>query len=55
MEKKRVFHAGSPFNVPAGHNANLDKVVEHYRQQHLDEEERKATKARSKWDPQPDP
>ncbi|OIW35586.1 hypothetical protein CONLIGDRAFT_627620 [Coniochaeta ligniaria NRRL 30616] len=50
-----VFHAGSPFNVPAGHNANLDKVVEHYRQQHLDEEERKATKARSKWDPQPNP
>jgi hypothetical protein len=51
----RVFHAGSPFNVPAGHNANLDKVVEHYRQQHLDEEERKATKAQSKWDPQPNP
>ncbi|KAB5530289.1 hypothetical protein GE09DRAFT_1177497 [Coniochaeta sp. 2T2.1] len=48
-----VFHAGSPFNVPAGHNVNLDKVVEHYRQQHHDEEERKAIKARSKWDPQP--
>ena len=53
--RNRVFHAGSPFNVPAGHNANLDKVVEHYRQQHLDEEERKATQARSKWDPQPNP
>jgi hypothetical protein len=41
--------------VPAGHHANLDKVVEHYRQQYLEEEERKATKARSKWDPQPNP
>lgn len=51
----RVFHAGSPFNVPAGHNTNLDKVVEHYKQKHYDEEERKATKARSKWDPQPNP
>ncbi|KAK4170132.1 hypothetical protein QBC43DRAFT_305441 [Cladorrhinum sp. PSN259] len=39
-----VFQTGSPFNVPAGHYANIDKVVEHYRQQHLTEEERKANK-----------
>ncbi|KAK0628471.1 hypothetical protein B0T17DRAFT_522794 [Bombardia bombarda] len=39
-----VFQAGSPFNVPAGHNVNLDKVVAHYRKQHLDEEERKVKK-----------
>lgn len=55
LTMNRVFHAGSPFNVPAGHNTNLDKVVEHYKQKHYDEEERKATKARSKWDPQPNP
>jgi hypothetical protein len=48
-EHNRVFHAGSPFNVPAGHHTNLDKVVEHYRQQHLDEEERKVS-GRSKWE-----
>ncbi|KAK4230746.1 hypothetical protein QBC38DRAFT_22410 [Podospora fimiseda] len=39
-----VFQTGSPFNVPAGHYANIDQVVEHYRQQHLNEEERKAKK-----------
>ncbi|KAF1808068.1 hypothetical protein P152DRAFT_462942 [Eremomyces bilateralis CBS 781.70] len=25
-----VFNAGSPYNVPAGHGINLDKLVEHY-------------------------
>lgn len=39
-----VFTHGSPFNVPAGHYVNLDKVIAHYRQQHLDEEARKAKK-----------
>ncbi|KAK3693938.1 hypothetical protein B0T22DRAFT_476737 [Podospora appendiculata] len=39
-----VFQHGSPFNVPAGHSVNLDKVVSHYRKQHLDEEARKAKK-----------
>lgn len=38
----RLFHSGSPSNVPAGHGINLDQVVEHYRRQHLDEEARKA-------------
>jgi len=39
-----VFTTGSPFNVPAGHNANLDHVVNHYRERHINEEERKAKK-----------
>ncbi|KAK4218787.1 hypothetical protein QBC37DRAFT_178506 [Rhypophila decipiens] len=43
-----VFQQGSPFNVPAGHGVNLDKVIAHYRKQHLDEEERKAKLAASK-------
>ncbi|KAK3335642.1 hypothetical protein B0T19DRAFT_14158 [Cercophora scortea] len=43
-----VFQHGSPFNVPAGHSVNLDQVVSHYRKQHLDEEERKATKLAAK-------
>jgi hypothetical protein len=40
----RLIDSGSPNNVPAGHYANLDKVIEHYRKQHLDEEARKAKK-----------
>lgn len=45
MRDRGHFHQGGPFNVPAGHNINLDHVVEHYRNKHLDEEERKAKKA----------
>ncbi|KAK3311234.1 uncharacterized protein B0T15DRAFT_507816 [Chaetomium strumarium] len=37
-----VFTQGSPHNVPAGHYINIDKVIAHYKQQHLDEEARKA-------------
>ena len=40
----RVFQHGSPINVPAGHYVNLDKVVAHYRKQHIEEEERKVKK-----------
>jgi hypothetical protein len=39
-----MIQQGSQVNVPAGHYINLDKVIEHYRKQHLDEEKRKATK-----------
>ncbi|UPK99263.1 hypothetical protein LCI18_010198 [Fusarium solani-melongenae] len=34
----------SPRNNQAGHLANMDYVVEHFRQRHLEEEERKAKK-----------
>ncbi|KAK1758228.1 hypothetical protein QBC47DRAFT_358102 [Echria macrotheca] len=43
-----VFQHGSPYNVPAGHYINLDKVVAHYHKQHLDEEARKAKKLAAK-------
>lgn len=39
-----MFTHGSPFNVPAGHYANMDKVIAHYKKQYHDEETRKAKK-----------
>lgn len=42
--RHRLLNSGCPNNVPAGHGVNLDYIVEHYRKQHLDEEERKAKK-----------
>ncbi|KAK1764672.1 hypothetical protein QBC33DRAFT_456867 [Phialemonium atrogriseum] len=44
LKYPEVFTGGSPFNVPAGHNVNLDNVVAHYRERHHAEEERKAKK-----------
>ncbi|ERS95995.1 NADH:ubiquinone oxidoreductase 17.8kD subunit [Sporothrix schenckii 1099-18] len=45
-----VFQSSSPYNIPAGHNVNLDKVVAHYREQHNKEVERQqaAAAARTK-------
>lgn len=39
--RHRLIEAGCPHNVPAGHYANLDHLVAHYRKEHLEEEERK--------------
>ncbi|KAK4103174.1 hypothetical protein N658DRAFT_422074 [Parathielavia hyrcaniae] len=39
-----VFTHGSPHNVPAGHFANIDKVVAHYKKQYHEDEARKAKK-----------
>ncbi|KAH0545064.1 hypothetical protein FGG08_000835 [Glutinoglossum americanum] len=36
-----IFNNGAPWNVPAGHQANLDKLIAHYHKQNRDEEERK--------------
>ncbi|KAK3372555.1 hypothetical protein B0H63DRAFT_453873 [Podospora didyma] len=44
LRHPEVFQHGSPFNVPAGHSVNMDKVVAHYQRKHLDEEDRKARK-----------
>ncbi|KAK4189707.1 hypothetical protein QBC35DRAFT_544763 [Podospora australis] len=44
LKYPEVFQHGSPFNVPAGHYVNMDKVIAHYHQKHLKEEERKASK-----------
>ncbi|KAK5990530.1 Complex I-17.8kD [Cladobotryum mycophilum] len=38
----------APRNIQAGHLISLDHVVEHYRQLHLKDEERKATKLAAK-------
>lgn len=35
----RVFNSGSPFNVPAGHGANLSAIQEHYRKKHKESDE----------------
>ncbi|KLU92933.1 hypothetical protein MAPG_11881 [Magnaporthiopsis poae ATCC 64411] len=48
LVRHRAFQTGSPFNVPAGHYGNMDKVVAHYKQQHVEEEERKAKKLAAK-------
>ncbi|CAK7211958.1 hypothetical protein SBRCBS47491_001300 [Sporothrix bragantina] len=40
-----IFQSHSPYNVPAGHHANLDKVVAHYREQHHKEVERQQAAA----------
>ena len=40
----RAFQSHAPRNIQAGHLVNLDSVVEHYRQQHNKDEERKAKK-----------
>ncbi|KAJ2897874.1 hypothetical protein MKZ38_004333 [Zalerion maritima] len=39
---------GCPRNVPAGHYANVDYVVEHYRQKYLASEEKKTKKLAAK-------
>ncbi|CCC06030.1 hypothetical protein SMACR_00246 [Sordaria macrospora] len=44
MKYPELLQHGSARNVPAGTYIRMDKVVEVYRKQHLDEEERKAKK-----------
>ncbi|KAF3769224.1 hypothetical protein M406DRAFT_355219 [Cryphonectria parasitica EP155] len=44
LRTPELINSGSPHNVPAGHYVNLDYLVEHYRKEHLEEEERKAKK-----------
>lgn len=41
----RLINSGAPWNVPAGHRGrNLGELTEHFRQQHIEEEERKIKK-----------
>jgi len=40
----RVFSVGSPHNIPAGHYANMDKLIAHYREKAYAEEEAKMRK-----------
>ncbi|KAL8768688.1 MAG: hypothetical protein Q9209_005106 [Squamulea sp. 1 TL-2023] len=39
-----IFNTGSPYNVPAGHGANLDELINHYRKKNADQDAK--TKAR---------
>ena len=36
-----MFNVGSPYNVPAGSQVNLDKVIEKYRREAFEDNERK--------------
>ncbi|KAL8701501.1 MAG: hypothetical protein Q9224_000465 [Gallowayella concinna] len=33
-----IFNTGSPYNVPAGHGANLDELINHYRRKRADQD-----------------
>ncbi|KAL8879690.1 MAG: hypothetical protein Q9192_008182 [Flavoplaca navasiana] len=33
-----IFNTGSPYNVPAGHGANLDELINHYRKKNADQD-----------------
>ncbi|MCJ1267427.1 hypothetical protein MMC22_007312 [Lobaria immixta] len=41
-----IFNTGSPYNVPAGHSANLDELIAHYHRQNA--EANKAREARTR-------
>lgn len=46
ISDSRIFNTGSPFNVPAGHTVNLDKVIAHYHKEN--ENANKAREAKTK-------
>ncbi|KAK9418179.1 putative NADH-ubiquinone oxidoreductase 17.8 kDa subunit [Seiridium unicorne] len=49
LKMPELINAGAPWNVPAGHRGrNLEEVTEHFRQQHIAEEERKIKKLAAK-------
>ncbi|KAL8730621.1 MAG: hypothetical protein Q9166_003934 [cf. Caloplaca sp. 2 TL-2023] len=33
-----IFNTGSPYNVPAGHGANLDELINHYRRKNAEQD-----------------
>ena len=37
----RIFNTGSPYNIPAGHSADLGALKAHYHQQNIKAEERR--------------
>ncbi|KAL8823228.1 MAG: hypothetical protein Q9191_006052 [Dirinaria sp. TL-2023a] len=42
-----IFSTGSPYNVPAGHQANLDELIEHYRKRNVEAQEKRERKAQA--------
>ncbi|KAI0136645.1 hypothetical protein BJ170DRAFT_23291 [Xylariales sp. AK1849] len=56
LKTPELLNAGSPWNVPAGHRGrNLQEVTEHYRKQHVEEEERKLKKLAAKAEKETSP
>ena len=43
----RVFQTGSPHNIPAGSQANLDELMEFYRKQNREAQEKRERKAKA--------
>lgn len=44
---RRVFSTGSPYNVPAGHTANMDKLIAHYQDKAFADEQAKVEKLKA--------
>lgn len=47
LTNARIMNAGSPYNVPAGSQVQMDKVIEKYKKLANDENERKLEKLRN--------
>lgn len=43
----RIFNTGSPYNVPAGSQANLDELMAHYKKESIEAQEKRERKARA--------
>ena len=37
----RIFNTGSPWNIPAGHTANMDKLIAHYEKEAVEQQSKK--------------
>jgi len=44
----RVFNTGSPFNIPAGHSANLDHLRAHYEKENRQGEEQRMARVQAR-------
>ena len=44
---RAIFNPGSPFNVPAGSQANLDELIAHYRKQSTEMQEKRERRAQA--------
>lgn len=43
----RIFNTGSPYNVPAGSQANLDELMAYYQKEAISAQEKRERKARA--------
>ena len=42
----RIFNTGSPYNIPAGHSADLGALRAHYEKKNVEAEEKRMAKVR---------